>query len=233
MAVISDKKSISSENYSESDMISIALKQREDIFLQKIILEFERNQNRKSDDKTDITDVMDKTDHRYSVFVKMVNNLFVDVSTGLLMLKRPNKVQVILPDSLRRSYLYSAHDSLAHCGISRVKDHLQLFYWIGKTKDIQDYVNSCRLCPQKKGNYGKNAPQGGHNVKGESPLDIIYMDYIYMPMSNGFRYCLTIIDSFTRFLRVYPLRKNRAVDTARALVSFVTEFGKIPKRIDT
>ena len=54
-----------------------------------------------------------------------------------------------------------------------------------------------------------------------------------MPMKNGFRYCLTIVDSFTRFLRIYPLRKNRAIDTAQNLVKFVNEFGKIPKVIST
>ena len=230
-AVLSERKPINIDESAE--LVKIAQKQREDIFLLKIITEIERNKNRRTDTKVDITDVMDENDHRYKMFCKIADRLFVDVSTGLLMLQCKNKVQLYLPDCLRRAYLYSAHDTLAHCGITRVKQHLSHFYWVDKDKDIEDYVKTCSVCPARKGNYGQNAPKFGHNVKGGAPLDVIYMDYIFLPTSNGFRYCLTIIDSFTRFLRVYPLRKNRAVDTARELVNLVNEFGKVPKVIST
>ena len=108
--------------------------------------------------------MMDKTDHRYTRFSQIADKLVVDLSTGLLMISSTDKLQVILPDSLRRHYLHSAHDTLAHSGITRVKQHLSQFYWLGKDKDIADYVNSCSLCSAKKGNYGKNAPKYGHNM---------------------------------------------------------------------
>ena len=230
-AVLSGRKA--SDLNETAELIQIAQKQREDIFLLKIIQELERNENRRSDKKLDIIEMMDKNDHRYKNFSKIADRLYVDISTGLLMLRGENKLQLYLPDSLRRAYLYSAHDTLAHCGITRVKQHLSQFFWVGKDRDIEDYVNSCSLCPSKKGNYGKNAPPFGHNKKGQAPLDILYMDYIYLPAANGYRYCLTIVDSFSRFLRVYPLRKNRAIDTARELIKFINEFGKIPKIIST
>ena len=59
------------------------------------------------------------------------------------------------------------------------------------------------------------------------------MDYITLPLSNGKRYALTIVDSFTRFFTVYPLRNNRACDTAKCLVDYVTKHGKIPSTIST
>ena len=230
-AVLSNRKPVHLDE--TADLIEVAQKQREDVFLLKIIQEIERNENRGPDKKLDITDMMDKNDHRYKQFCKIAERLFVDVSTGLLMLESDSKLQLYVPDSLRRVYLYSAHDTLAHCGITRVKQHLTNFYWIGKDRDIEDYVNTCSLCPSRKGNYGKNAPPFGHNLKGQTPLEILYMDYIYLPAANGYRYCLTIVDSFTRFLRVYPLRNNRALDTARELVKFINEFGTIPKIIST
>ena len=78
-AVLSNRKPVDLDETAE--LIEIAQKQREDIFLLKIIQEIERNENRRSDKKLDITDMMDKNDHRYKNFCKIAERLYVDVST--------------------------------------------------------------------------------------------------------------------------------------------------------
>ena len=181
-AVLSNRKV--SENSEETQYLTIAEKQRQDAFLEKIILGIERS---KSLEKSEIANFIDKKDHRSTSFYRIADSLFIDPSTRLLMVKRDEKVQVILPDCLRKQYLFSAHDTLGHCGSTR--EHLRHYFWVGKLKDIDDYVGSCELCAQRKGNYGKNQPSFGHNLKGENPFDILYMDYIVMKPSHGYRYC--------------------------------------------
>ena len=227
-AVLSERKTTNEAEISQ--YVDIADMQREDAFLEKIIHALSKLQ---PIEKVKIVDILDKNDHRYTGFCKIAEKLYLDPSVGLLMVKNDQNVQVILPDKLRSKYLFAAHDTLSHCGTTRVREHLRSFYWVGKNKDVDEYVATCSLCSKRKGNYGKNVPQFGHNLRGEGPLDVIYLDYVVMPPSNGYRYCLTVVDSFTRYLKVYPLRKNRACDTARELVNFITDFGKIPKVISS
>ncbi|XP_073967526.1 uncharacterized protein [Choristoneura fumiferana] len=54
-----------------------------------------------------------------------------------------------------------------------------------------------------------------------------------LPLSNGYRYCLTVIDRFTRWPEVYPLTDMTAETCATAFVSgWVARFG-CPHKITT
>ena len=51
------------------------------------------------------------------------------------------------------------------------------------------------------------------------------------PPSNGEHHFLVIVDSFSRFFQVYPVRSKDALDTIKALGQFILSFGIPQKRV--
>ena len=211
--------------------LDLAEKQRLDQCFAKIIARLESPEPLKDGQ---LLKYIDSRDHRFSWFKHFANRLFVDPMTRLLMVREGNRHAIVIPDSLRRQMLHSAHDVMGHCGKERVLEHLRSMTWPGKYKDASDYVKSCEHCPRVKGNWGKRPFKPGHNLRGTTANEVLYLDYIFLKKTkNGFQYALTIIDSFTRYVSVYPSRNNRACDTARFLYDYVTRFGRIPSVIST
>ena len=211
--------------------LDLAEKQRLDPLFAKIMARLESPE---PIEDGQLLDYIDSQDHRYSWFKRFATSLFIDPMTRLLMVRDGKRHVMVIPDSLRNQLLHSAHDVMGHCGKKRVLEHLRSMTWPGKYKDAADYVKSCVHCPEVKGNWGKRPPKSGHNLRGTIANEILYLDYIFMNKTkNGFQYALTIIDSFTRYVSVYPSRRNRACDTAKFLYDYVTKFGRIPSVIST
>ena len=211
--------------------LDLAKEQRKDPCFAKIIARLESPEPLEDGQ---LLEYIDSRDHRYSWFKHFAKSLFIDPMTKLLMIREGNRHAMVIPDSQRRQMLHSAHDIMGHCGKNRVLEHLRSMTWPGKYRDAADYVKSCELCPGVKGNWGKKPPKPGHNLRGTTANEVLYLDYIFLNKTkNGFQYALTIIDSFTRYVSVYPSRNNRACDTARFLYDYVTRFGRIPSVIST
>ena len=211
--------------------LDMAKTQRDDPLLTKIIRRLESPEKLQPGQ---LMGYIDSRDERSSWFKRHSEKLFIDPMTKLLMLRETNSIKMVVPESMRKQLLHSAHDQMGHCGRNRVLEHLRSMVWPGKFKDTADYVKSCVGCSEVKGNYGKRPITPGHNLRGTGPNEILYLDYIFLnKTSSGYKYALTIIDSFTRFVSVYPSRNNRACDTARFLTDYVVKFGRIPSVIST
>ena len=219
------------ENPELFQYLDMAKEQRSDPLLKKIICRLESPETLQPGQ---LTDYIDSRDERSLWFKKNAENLFLDPMTKLLMLREPKSIKMVVPESMRKQMLYSAHDLMGHCGRNRVLEHLSSMVWPGKYKDTEDYVKSCVGCSEVKGNYGKRPTNPGHNLRGKVPNEVLYLDYIFLSKTkSGYQYALTIIDSFTRYVSVYPSRNNRACDTARFLTDYVVKFGRIPSVIST
>ena len=118
---------------------------------------------------------------------------------------------LVVPKSLRAFYLHAAHNNSGHAGRDRVLENLSNFWWEGRNMDIRSYIAQCDTCGQRKGRYGKRPLVQGHNERGRAPWQIIYIDFIQMPNCRGLKYALTLMDSLTKFVEVYPLAHDRAL----------------------
>ena len=219
------------ENPELFQYLDMAKQQRKDPLFAKIIGRLESPEKLQPGQ---IIDYIDPRDERSSWFKRNAEKLFIEPMTKLLMLRETQTIKMVVPESMRKQMLRSAHDQMGHCGRNRVLEHLRSMVWPGMYKDTTDYIKSCVGCSEVKGNYGKRPPKPGHNLRGTGPNEVLYLDYIFLKKSNsGYKYALTIIDSFTRYLSVYPSRNNRACDTARFLTDYVVKFGRIPSVIST
>ena len=85
---------------------------------------------------------------------------------------------------------------------------------------------------QRKGNYMQRNSIPMKNLNhGTRPFEVLTIDFIHMPQSKkGKKYCVTIMDNFSRFLYIHPTVRDRAVDAVSALENFILEHGS-PKII--
>ena len=209
--------------------MELSKSQREDQFLAKIINSLTKIAPGKT---TCLLDSMDRHSEKYPSFAKIASKLFLDPSSGLLMVRRKDKSpQMVVPNRLQRYYLHSAHDNTAHGGRKRVSACLDDFFWEGKEADIVDFINSCTLCSNRKGRYGQRPIPTGHNLRGCYPFQVIYIDYIVMPQVRGLRRALTLMCPFSKWIEVFPLAQDTAFNTAKCLARFILKHRIVPEII--
>ena len=111
--------------------------------------------------------------------------------------------KVFVPGSLRNKILTSAH--YGHQGNLGMYEKINKnYFWPKLRKDVGEFIAHCRVCSLVKPKY-VNPHLKPYLL--DSPMQLVATDYIGpLPTSHGYRYLLVIIDAFSRFPEVYPVR---------------------------
>lgn len=137
-----------------------------------------------------------------------------------------------VPSSMRWSILSKIHGP-AHHGIKATQAKVtDRFVWPGINRDAAHFVRTCITCQQTKVGRHTRSQIGTYTVPS-CRFDHINIDLIDMPLSNGKRYCLTIMDRYSRWPTAIPLEDMTATTVAQALINdWISMFG-VPLRITT
>lgn len=132
--------------------------------------------------------------------------------------------RIIIPKSHRQEVLKQCHDDplSAHGGYFKTIDRVRReYFWPKMDEDVRKYVNQCRVClASKASNVNQVAPMGKQR-ESTRPWQMLYLDFISpLPRSkNGFTFILTVLDSFSKFVHIHPLRAA----TAASLIKFLED----------
>lgn len=143
--------------------------------------------------------------------------IYCNVSNGI--------VRPYIPNSLRKKAFDSVH-ALSHpSGRSTCRILKEKYIWPGIKKYALESVRSCVACQQSKiQRHNRLQPRAIEVPDGR--FNHIHLDLIELPTVKGFRYCLTMMDRFSRWPEAIPLKDMTADTVANAFYyNWVCRFG--------
>lgn len=146
-----------------------------------------------------------------------------------------NDIRWVVPKGVRWQIAKLNHDDLGHFGFDKTFARIQQTYWFPKMrKFIKKYVKSCLECAHNKDVGGKQHGELHPIPKVETPFHTVHADHLgpFIRSKRGNTYILVLVDGFTKYINIKPVRDTRSSTTIRVMREHVSYFGA-PSRLVT
>ena len=123
---------------------------------------------------------------------------------------------LFLPGTLQWKLVNSLHTT-THSGEKALQRLLERsFRGTGFQTTIIQVVSSCPTC-QLNNPHGARGPQLAQLVQqyGAYPEEDWRMDFTQMPVSQGYKYLLVMIDTFTGWIEGFPVQTEKAEEVVK------------------
>ena len=134
---------------------------------------------------------------------------------------------LVVPRPMKKEALEKAHKNLSgHLGIYKTHKQTEAyFYWQNMHSDVKKYVRECLVCQQYKS--GAGLQQLWQELPPvHAPLERVSVDLLdCVNGCHGYRYILSVLDHYSIFVRLYPLRSKNTDEVCEAMEGYVSDFG--------
>jgi transposase InsO family protein len=148
---------------------------------------------------------------------------------------RARPKRYLLPETLRTMIFEYFHNSQlsAHLGVTKTLNRIaRLFYWPDMRREVTAWVTRCQDCQRAK--PAPNTRVGFHCSQVVTrPMERVFIDFVgpIIRSSKGNVAILVVLDGFSKYVCMYPVRKISAEAVQRCLVErFFASFG-VPQEI--
>lgn len=145
-----------------------------------------------------------------------------------------NELKLYIPKNARFDLLTLFHTDNCHVGISKTLEKIREHFWFPRMATfVKKYINHCRICVERKGHSG---PKQGflHPIeKTPIPFHTVHLDCTgpFSQSTEGYKYILLLIDGFTKFCILKPLKTLSAQELLPQIRNIITFFGTPTKII--
>uniref|UniRef100_A0A1A7X1Y1 Uncharacterized protein n=1 Tax=Iconisemion striatum TaxID=60296 RepID=A0A1A7X1Y1_9TELE len=134
----------------------------------------------------------------------------------------------VLPKSLFKAAVVAAHGR-CHVATGGMTSIIQQHF---TTYNLQSYLkNFCKSCVVciKHNPQGNFRPQQGSFPQPNYPFQAMHMDFIELSQSGPYKYCLVMVDAFSKWVEIVPTAKNDAITVAKAICKNIVAVHGIPQ----
>ena len=140
----------------------------------------------------------------------------------------------IVGENLQNELVEIIHSKISiHQGMYRTAKRLLTYYYLPiPTVVIKDVINKCLNCARKTKNPDskiKTHQSKLNSCKAEYPLETLFLDFFgpFSPSDGKNKACLSVRDSFTNFLWLFPVQDLTAKTVVQNLETRIfTQFGQ-------
>lgn len=138
---------------------------------------------------------------------------------------------LLTPKAMQHDIIKMAHSNMSQGGHSGILDTqnrvLNIYFWNSVLRDCSNFVNSCLTCQEMNKTPGPRAKEKGpYPMKTypetEGPNYRCHIDIAgpFLKDKDDYRYCLTMVDSHTRYVKLAPMKTKSATESAIAFVHY-------------
>ncbi|KAL0235872.1 hypothetical protein GEMRC1_002454 [Eukaryota sp. GEM-RC1] len=165
------------------------------------------------------------------------HNLFVNsVFDENLEVFTDSSSKILVPPSLKNHILHMIH-GYADAGHPTLSESSRLlaqssFSWPNDQEDLALHVKHCITCQKCSRRHKPNSPSTG-KLLSYAPFESVHVDTIEMSKVDifGAKYIVHIVDAFTKYSVLVPVKSIKADDIALSLFSHVFCYFGTPKNI--
>lgn len=144
--------------------------------------------------------------------------------------------KIWVPEGLRETLLKKVHDgpSAGHGGMTKTLNRLRSrYYWPGMVASVKSFVGDCDVCKRCKVSNTTSRPLMGGRTVTERAFQRLYVDFCgpYPRSRDGNSYVFVVLDHFSKFLFLKPMRNATAKEVARYLEADVFHVFGVPEVI--